>query len=319
MTQTLQAPTQMNLTAQALPEAVAALPLPVLAPETHDAEVTRLLRTVAAGAAHDIAGLLLMIESDLDFVASEWLSPESMDSIRSMRIATSYLRGLTRELRMSTAESAQLVPPGQTQLDVWWPDMAALLHALHREGVVVRADIPPGLPCVRIKAQLLTQVVLNLVGNAVHSVADLVPENALHTGSVGSGKSAEIQFSVRPIQDGQSVSIAITDNGPGMSLEVLARVCEPSFTTRAARGGTGLGLALVQRLVGAAGGSVRFASTMGVGTTVTIEFPTSIGDQTLPGPDRLEAISVEIKNPRSLMMNVLGPEAGTGSPRAAQT
>ncbi len=78
MPQTLQAPTQVNPAAQELPKPAAALLSPLPVPEADNIEVTRLLRSVAAGAAHDMAGLLLMIESDLDFVASEWLAPESL-------------------------------------------------------------------------------------------------------------------------------------------------------------------------------------------------------------------------------------------------
>ena len=65
--------------------------------------------------------------------------------------------------------------------------------------------------------------------------------------------------------------VTIHDNGPGIPPEVLARLGEPFFTTRAQ--GTGLGLHLSRQLVQGAGGQLTLASAPGAGTTVTAEFP----------------------------------------------
>ncbi|MCE9627596.1 MAG: PAS domain-containing sensor histidine kinase, partial [Candidatus Eisenbacteria bacterium] len=67
------------------------------------------------------------------------------------------------------------------------------------------------------------------------------------------------------------VRITIHDDGPGIPADVLARLGEPFFTTRAQ--GTGLGLHLSRQLVQGAGGRLELASAPGAGTTVTVEFP----------------------------------------------
>jgi signal transduction histidine kinase len=70
---------------------------------------------------------------------------------------------------------------------------------------------------------------------------------------------------------GRETRIVISDNGPGMSEEVRARVFEPFFTTSSHR--VGIGLTVAQRLVGACGGRIDIGSAAGVGTTVTLTFP----------------------------------------------
>jgi signal transduction histidine kinase len=236
------------------------------------------VKSVAADAAHDMAALLFAIDSNLDLLDAEWLSKEGANSVRSLRTVNSYLRGLTRELRGAGAGSVT-GPRRETSLAIWWPDMGELLQALHGDNLVVRADIPPDLPGVCIKPQHLTQVVLNLVANAAHASAESRPVGFIHGGLPVESQGAQVEILARAAEDGRSVSLTIADNGPGMTATVLARAGEPSFTTRADRGGTGLGLAMVQRLVGAAGGSVRFSSVVGAGTTVTINLPTGVGDQ----------------------------------------
>jgi signal transduction histidine kinase len=64
------------------------------------------------------------------------------------------------------------------------------------------------------------------------------------------------------------VDIVVTDTGQGIPPELLARVCEPFVTTKP--GGTGLGLAMCQAVVNKHGGQLIIASTVGVGTEVTI-------------------------------------------------
>lgn len=242
-----------------------------------DLETARRLRNVVAGSAHDMAGFLLAIDSNLDLLAAEWLSKDATGALRSLRTANSYLRDLAKELRMAAAESGVTGPTRQTSLAVWWPDMDALLRALHGDDIIVRAEIPPELPGVCIKSHHLTQVVLNLVGNSAHALAESSVGSKSHAESADSSGRAQIAISAQLARGGQAVRLDVADNGPGMSPEVLAHACEPSFTTRAGRGGTGLGLAMVHRLVGAAGGRVRLSSAVGAGTTVTLELPASPG------------------------------------------
>jgi two-component system, NtrC family, sensor histidine kinase PilS len=67
------------------------------------------------------------------------------------------------------------------------------------------------------------------------------------------------------------VRICVSDNGSGMSQSEVKRVFEPFFTTK--KGGTGLGLATVYRIVETHGGRITVSSQQGIGTTMTLNLP----------------------------------------------
>jgi CheY-like chemotaxis protein len=90
---------------------------------------------------------------------------------------------------------------------------------------------------------------------------------------------------------GQYVMIAVTDTGTGIPPDILERVYEPFFTTKAEDKGTGLGLAMVYGFLKQSGGHVKIYSEVGAGTTVKLYFPREMASEdTLIG-----ALSDEIK------------------------
>jgi signal transduction histidine kinase len=98
----------------------------------------------------------------------------------------------------------------------------------------------------------LSQVWTNLLDNAADALA------AVGGGALGVVTRAE------PLPDGRDgLEVEVTDAGPGIAPEVLARVFEPFFTTKAPGRGTGLGLEIVQRIVARHGGRIGIASAPG--------------------------------------------------------
>jgi signal transduction histidine kinase len=239
---------------------------------SHDnADATRVIKNVTSGAAHDITNLLCVIGFDLDSLEGEWLSQQGGQALRSLRVEMSYLRSLARELMMSASDTETPEVTLHTRMAAWWQDMRKLLHAAYRDGIVVSANIPWGLPAAAIAPRHLTQVVLNLVGNAAHAIAE---RHDSQTGAAARIPArGRIRVAARSCADGRTLELTIADDGPGMSAETLLLACEPNFTSRASVGGSGLGLALVRRLIADAGGVFRLASSQNTGTTVTIELP----------------------------------------------
>ena len=122
------------------------------------------------------------------------------------------------------------------------------------EDVEVTITMPPELPAVFVDPDKIGQVLGNLITNAFQAMPD-------------GGR-----LTVRARDEGDKVSLSITDTGCGISKENMKNIFEPLFTTRAR--GIGLGLAVSRSLVEANGGSINVESEEGKGTTFTLILPT---------------------------------------------
>jgi PAS domain S-box-containing protein len=120
------------------------------------------------------------------------------------------------------------------------------------------------LPLVPCHAGEFNQVILNLIINAAHAIAQVVGD-----GSQGKGK---IVISTR--QGQEWVEIALQDNGEGIPEEIRSRIFEPFFTTKPVGRGTGQGLALAHAVVVRRhNGRIWFETEVGKGTTFFIRLP----------------------------------------------
>jgi signal transduction histidine kinase len=79
------------------------------------------------------------------------------------------------------------------------------------------------------------------------------------------------RITLRTRRDGEDALLEIEDSGAGIPEEVRGRIFEPFFTTKAS--GTGLGLAVVKRIVEGHGGAVSVRSAPGAGTVFALRFP----------------------------------------------
>jgi signal transduction histidine kinase len=119
------------------------------------------------------------------------------------------------------------------------------------------------IPPVNCYAGEVNQVVLNLIVNAAHAIADVVK---------GTDKKGKIRVGTRVL--GDQVEIAITDTGKGIPVEVRSRIFDPFFTTKEVGKGTGQGLAIARAVVvDKHGGTLHFETELGQGTTFYIRLP----------------------------------------------
>jgi len=129
-------------------------------------------------------------------------------------------------------------------------------------------EFDPSLPSVTGDASRLTQVLLNLVRNAVEATPEggtiRLSTRMETTYRVGRGNGRE-----------RFLSVEVSDDGEGIAEENLNRIFSPFFTTKS--GGTGLGLAISQRIVAEHGGVLRARSVPGGGATFTVTLPVDAG------------------------------------------
>ena len=116
----------------------------------------------------------------------------------------------------------------------------------------------PDLPTVRGNRQRLEQVVINLIENACQALQD---------------NSKRIYVVTKYLKEENSVQIMIVDEGEGIAPGVLKKIKDPFFTTKREKGGTGLGLAVSNRIIEAHKGRLTFESEFGKGTKAIIKLP----------------------------------------------
>jgi PAS domain S-box-containing protein len=220
------------------------------------------LGTLAAGLGHDIGSLLLPLEARLHRLERAALPPALREQVVGIASCVEYLQRLSGDLLLLAADPADARLTEPTELGTWWVDVRPLLRSVLPRDVALEGGMPPAETWVSIGRAGLTQVVFNVVQNA----ADALRERT--GGCVG----VRVEAGPRP----STVAIHFTDDGPGMTADVLRRCAEPYFSTKPRAVTAGLGLGLVHGLVTAVGGEVEIASTLGVGTTVRLVLPGAI-------------------------------------------
>lgn len=147
-------------------------------------------------------------------------------------------------------------------------------------GTEVEFDIPSNIPLIRGDLERLQEVFLNLFINAYHAMTGRRNRKIRVTALIDT-------------EDRNRVSINFTDNGSGMSEEVMKKIFNYGFTTKPPGKGSGLGLYMCKYIVELHGGDMKVASKVGEGTTFTIYLPTyeemssssdNVGGTRLPGP-----------------------------------
>ncbi|KQQ31723.1 histidine kinase [Methylobacterium sp. Leaf123] len=222
------------------------------------------LGTLAGGIAHDFNNLLTAILGSLELVG-----PKIADQPRVKRLVDNATgaaqRGsaLTKRLlSFSRSNDAHARPVDPNALI---EGMSALFGSSLGSHVSVVRDLEPDMPFALVDPDQLELAVLNLCINA----RDAMPDGGTVTIST---RRAEIADDP-DLKPGTYAVVTVADEGTGIPPEILERVCEPFFTTKAVGQGTGLGLAMVFGLAQQAGGRLRITSEVGQGTRIELALP----------------------------------------------
>lgn len=143
-------------------------------------------------------------------------------------------------------------------LDYWLSSV--LDEMIIADDIKLNRNLRAGGAVVRFDPETLRRALINIVDNACQAIAARLGV-----------ADAEHRLTVTSLIEGDSVLIVVADNGPGIPPDILARITEPLYSTKAS--GTGLGLPVVQRIMDEHGASLRIDSTPGQGTQVTLRLP----------------------------------------------
>jgi len=255
--------------------------------ELRHAEKLRAVGQLASGVAHEINTPVQFVGDSLSFLDDAFREIDTLlgaiegaDAVREHFAASdiAYLReeipAALARCRDGTGRVATIVRALKTLAhpDEIEQQFAQLDDAIHNTLVVAAnelkfvADVELDLaPETRVRCHVgeIQQVLINLIVNAAHAIADR------HRPTGGRGK---ICISTRI--EGRMVVLAVSDNGGGIPESIRHRIFEPFFTTKPVGTGTGQGLSLVHTMiVDHHGGQISFTSEPGLGTTFTITLP----------------------------------------------
>ncbi len=223
----------------------------------------KLRRNMVADVAHELRTPLSNVRGYLEAIHDRVIKPDA-DTIRSLDEEAMLLSRLVDDLQeLSLAEAGELKlvrqPESVAELIKQTADMVQA--QLAAKEVSVSIDLPAKLPPANIDARRISQVLRNLLENAV-----------THT-----RKGDAITVTARA-QDNY-VEVAVSDTGEGIPAEDLPNIFERFYRVDKSRarttGGSGLGLTITKRLVEAHGGKIEVLSEMGKGSRFSFTVPTA--------------------------------------------
>ena len=231
---------------------------------------------LAGGLAHDFNNLLSIILGNADLV-TEKLAKYSEAGSDCQRLLESIIaaaeRGAAITHRLLAFSRKQPLEPEILDLN----SVLAQMNQLIRHSVVGNIEIEmiqhAGLWRCEIDRSQVENVLVNLAVNA----RDAMPDGGKMTIETANVVlDDEYVIDCDDLVSGQYVMLAVTDNGTGMSEEVIGQVIEPFFTTKDVGHGSGLGLSMVYGFVKQSGGHLSIYSEIGEGTTVKLYLPRSL-------------------------------------------
>jgi two-component system NtrC family sensor kinase len=180
------------------------------------------------------------------------------------RRAASIVRGMLEHSRASTGERqpTDLNALAAEHLRLAYQGLRAKDKTFNAE---LKTTFAPALPLVEGVGADLGRVLLNLLNNAFYAVQQ-------HQLAGEAGYAPTVRVATKRV--GNKVEVRISDNGPGMSPEVQAKIFQPFFTTKPPGEGTGLGLSLAHDIIAQGhGGTLTVETELGKGSTFLLELP----------------------------------------------
>jgi signal transduction histidine kinase/CheY-like chemotaxis protein len=237
-------------------------------------EKMEMIGQMTGGLAHDFNNLLGIVLGALDLLqTATGNEPKALRHVELARQAAQRASQITRSLL--AVSRRQALEPRLIDISEALDQMRPLITQTAGPNVALRIENTPGL-WANTDPSGLSNAVLNLVINA----RDAMPQGGLLAISLNA-YCLDADAGTAPGTEGSGllpghyVRIRVSDQGQGMSPEVLSRLFEPFFTTKERGRGTGLGLAMVHGFVHQSGGSIHVDSQLGKGACFSLFLPSA--------------------------------------------
>ena len=224
-------------------------------------QAEQLQRNMVADIAHELRTPLSNLRGYLEAVRDGVIKPDA-DTIRSLDEEAALLSRLVddlQELSLAEAGELKLVCQAENIGELIKQTVGGLQAQATTKGLSVSVDLPDRLPAVNIDSPRISQVLRNLLENAIAHTAE--------------GDA----ITVTAAQQGNWVEVSVVDTGEGIPAEGLPNIFERFYRVDKSRarttGGSGLGLTIAKRLVEAHGGTIQAHSEGGKGSRFSFTVP----------------------------------------------
>ena len=227
------------------------------------AEKMSALGELLAGVAHELNNPLSIVVGNMLILREEELDPSILGRVdkvseaaeRCVRIVRSFLAmARDRPLELSAISPAMLA---HAAVDSFYA-------GTQETGVEVVSAVAEDLPDLWVDETQIVQVLTNLFANASQAIVEA---------GIGDRISVEAQAADAP----GFLRFSVKDNGPGVPADIAERIFDPLFTTKSAGKGTGVGLALCNRIIASHGGTISLQQEAGSGACFVLDLPIAEG------------------------------------------
>ena len=219
---------------------------------------------MAAGIAHEINNPLTGVLGYAELMLSEDLPPELKEEVQIIADGSKRVAEIVKRL-LTFARQTKPFKTSVSVSELIDNTLELRNYVLRTSGIEVITHYQPDLPWIVADAGQLQQVFLNLIVNAEHAIKK-------------TGRPGRLTISADQIDN--HIRIVFADDGPGINRDVLPKLFQPFFTTKAPGEGTGLGLSLSRSIIIEHGGSIDVSSEPGHGAAFTIELPMNTDPET---------------------------------------
>ena len=227
---------------------------------------------LTGGVAHDFNNLLQVVSGNLQLLARDIAGNQRAET----RVANA-MAGVSRGSKLASQLLAfgrrQALEPKVVNISRFVNGMDDMLRRAIGESIEVETVVAGGLWNTYIDPAQVENALLNLAINA----RDAMNGNGKLTIELANAHLDDAYaLDHDEVTPGQYVMLAVSDTGSGMSPDILEKVFEPFFSTKAEGKGSGLGLSMVYGFVKQSGGHVKIYSEVGEGTTIKLYLPRAV-------------------------------------------
>ena len=227
------------------------------------------LGSFTGGVAHDFNNLLMIIAGNAELLEDEILTDDAMEMVENIKQASKNGADLTGRL-LSFARQ-QALASDTVYLEALFETLGEMLRSMVPESIELKFNAAEGVWPVWCDRSQIENAIINLVLNS----RDALEQSGTITVAAKNLEDESVSELPEGLMSQNYVAISVSDDGPGISADVMPSILEPFFTTKEVGSGTGLGLSMVYGFAKQSGGDLEIDSSEGRGTSVSLYLPRS--------------------------------------------